>query len=364
MIEQLLWCTIRSIKKTGVALETDDAVRQLLMTKLEEITSAEEGTDNDESEEEETTCASGARESNAAPVYVYDRCRRWLDGCSESDRKLFQKKLPIICDVAAGHTKHGKHGKQLRGGDGRVRVWETRLDKARRILWVRQATKEGGIEVYVHLVEENHDRISMSRSYAAKKALEVGLEDKIYSSHELSTAETSDVDGSHDSGEVMQDPFACGPTKVYRLLPTDDFGTLDGCWTERMRLTPGELKLVRQPGYLAIRGRSGTGKTVILQRRMMERAAAALAGEKVQVFVARSPHLCNTVKQGVPESCRNAMQFLTMAELLQRLGEALAVAQTDATPSVSFPDFEHGWKAFGAKHCGESALTHGRKFRQ
>jgi hypothetical protein len=51
------------------------------------------------------------------------------------------------------------------------------------------------------------------------------------------------------------------------------------------------------------------------------------------------------------------MQFLMMGELLQRLGEALAVAQTDLTPSVSFPDFEQGWKAFGAKHCGESALT-------
>ena len=113
-------------------------------------------------------------------------------------------------------------------------MWETRLDKARRILWVRHAKGES-IEVYVHMVEENHDRISRSQAYIAKKTLKVGLEDKILSTHVCQT-DASTTDGEGAGGEVMQDPFGCGPTKVCSLLPTDDFGTLDARWTERMSL--------------------------------------------------------------------------------------------------------------------------------
>ena len=46
------------------------------------------------------------------------------------------------------------------------------------------------------------------------------------------TAEVSSEFASEDI--VMQDPFGCGPTKVYSVLPTDTFGTLDSCWTERI----------------------------------------------------------------------------------------------------------------------------------
>ena len=138
-------------------LETYDAAWNYIVTQREESNSAEEGTDN-VPEEKEPKAASGDDHS-AMPVYLYDRCRRWLDGCPPLDRKLFMEKLQFIRMVAAGHSKHEPHGKQLRGGDRRVRVWETQLDKARRILWVRH-TIQGGIEVYVHMVEENHDRIS------------------------------------------------------------------------------------------------------------------------------------------------------------------------------------------------------------
>ena len=51
----------------------------------------------------------------------------------------------------------------------------------------------------MHLVEENHDRISKSRLYAAQKTLEVGLEDKIFSSHDL----MADFEVACDSDELM-----------------------------------------------------------------------------------------------------------------------------------------------------------------
>ena len=45
-------------------LENDDAVRQLLMSKIKEMILAEEGTSDDESEEEETTRRSGEHNFN------------------------------------------------------------------------------------------------------------------------------------------------------------------------------------------------------------------------------------------------------------------------------------------------------------
>ena len=88
----------------------------------------------------------------------------------------------------------------------------------------------------------------------------------------------------------------------------------------------------------------------------MERAAT---GTKVQVFVARSAALCSTVQQGIPEACREAMQFLTVAEVLQQMREALVGAKKDAAQSVNFSDFEVEWSRpkFGAKQCEESAVT-------
>ena len=94
----------------------------------------------------------------------------------------------------------------------------------------------------------------------------------------------------------------------------------------------------------------------------MERAATPKPPS--QVFVSRNALLCNNVQQEIPEPCRKAMQFLEMTGLLERLGEALADRKKEATPSVNFSDFENWWKIFGAKHCGESALTHGLKFKR
>ena len=150
MVEKLLWHAMCLMEASGIELETDDTGLESVFVK--ESPSADNETDDEsefEEEASESTAASMRSDPSVMPVYLFDQCCQWLDSSSPMDCKLFMEKLPYICEIAASHSKQGRQGsKQLHGSNRRVRMRETRLDKAHRILWVRKVSKGGPIEVY------------------------------------------------------------------------------------------------------------------------------------------------------------------------------------------------------------------------
>ena len=85
-------------------------------------------------------------------VYFYESVKKDLNG-SEEDIRLLDKKLPYIREIAHAIAQGGEGGKAtrkgskpLKGHKGRYgpKVWETRLDRARRILWEPRAIKRKG----------------------------------------------------------------------------------------------------------------------------------------------------------------------------------------------------------------------------
>ena len=111
-------------------------------------------------------------------------------------------------------------------------------------------------------------------------------------------------------------------------------------------------------GYLCVKGRSGTGKTLIALHRMLLKARQAQQ-QKVtlhQAYVARNNHLCQTVKRKFPSSLQRssdpnvdsppAVAFFTMPQLVAHLEECAvdepgqqALWQGDGIP-LRFARFE------------------------
>ena len=111
-------------------------------------------------------------------------------------------------------------------------------------------------------------------------------------------------------------------------LPLDLLKSLE--W---LKLTKEETRLAKEPGYVCVKGRSGTGKTLIAIHRILLKARLAQQQKHTlcQAFVARNNILCRSIKQKFPPSLQTAssahadrppaVAFFTMAQLVAHLEE-------------------------------------------
>ena len=124
-------------------------------------------------------------------------------------------------------------------------------------------------------------------------------------------------------------------------------------------------------GYLCVKGRSGTGKTLIALHRMLLKARQAQQ-QKVtlhQAYVARNNHLCQTVKRKFPSALQGssdrhadrtpAVAFFTMPQLVAHLEEC----------AVDEPGQQALWQAggtplrFGGSYARGDSDTNTCKYR-
>ena len=120
------------------------------------------------------------------------------------------------------------------------------------------------------------------------------------------------------------------PSRLLHLglsLPLDLLKSLE--W---LKLSEEETRLANEPGYLCVKGRSGTGKTLIAIHRMMLKARLAERQQQTlhQAYVARNNLLCRSIKQKIPPSLQRgsvddggppAIALFTMAQLVAHLEE-------------------------------------------
>ena len=118
---------------------------------------------------------------------------------------------------------------------------------------------------------------------------------------------------------------------------------------EWLKLSEEETRLAKEPGYLCVKGRSGTGKTLILLHRMLLKARQAQQQKHTlsQAYVARSNFLCRYVKQKFPPLLQRehkshadsppAVSFFTMAQFVAHLEER----------AVGEPGHQALWQAGG-----------------
>ena len=123
----------------------------------------------------------------------------------------------------------------------------------------------------------------------------------------------------------------CVPSRLLypgASLPLDLLKSLE--W---LKLTKEETRLAKEPGYVCVKGRSGTGKTLIAIHRMLLKARLAQQQKHIlcQAYVARNSLLCRSIKQKFPPSLQRssgahadrppAVAFFTMAQLVAHLEE-------------------------------------------
>lgn len=122
------------------------------------------------------------------------------------------------------------------------------------------------------------------------------------------------------------------PSRLLRCETSLPLGLLKSM--EWLKLSEQENDLARQHGYLCVKGRSGTGKTLISIHRMLLKARQAQLGNSTirQAYVARNSHLCQSVKKKFPPLFQKAnkltpIEFFTMKNLVTHL-EKCAVDET------------------------------------
>ena len=138
---------------------------------------------------------------------------------------------------------------------------------------------------------------------------------------------------------------------------------------EWLKLSPEESQLANKSGYLCIKGRSGTGKTIIALHRMLLKARQAQQQKQTlcQAYVARNHLLLDYVKKKFPPSLQRAhgedppaVAFFTMLQLVTHL-EKRSVNQVeqqrfDGSP-LRFPHFEVWYNQCPVPKADASALT-------
>ena len=135
------------------------------------------------------------------------------------------------------------------------------------------------------------------------------------------------------SANVVLHRYQVPPRLLYPevRLPPD---ISNASW-EWMKLSTEELELAKTPGFLAVKGRSGTGKTLLILHRMLLKASQARRAHLAcrQVFVARNQRLCTRARDDFPRQYCNATghvstHFFTTEKLVQHL-EAQVTPQPD-----------------------------------
>ena len=108
------------------------------------------------------------------------------------------------------------------------------------------------------------------------------------------------VEQKKDKHHVFLDPLGNVPLKVYDVSTADIDEIAQENWTPGLHLTEEERDVVETQGTVLLLGRSGTGKTVCICNRMeLDRQKFNKQPSFSQLFVARSPRLCNYVKETI-----------------------------------------------------------------
>ena len=136
----------------------------------------------------------------------------------------------------------------------------------------------------------------------------------------------------YDTGEVMLDPKADLPLKLYEVGASFVGNLNHNTWRPPMYMTPKEKEIAESEGSVCVLGRSGTGKTVCIASRIhndRHKYEGSLAFS--QLFVARSRRICKYVKESVGESLENesgSLDYWTYRKLLSTCEEELTVGSS------------------------------------
>ena len=148
-------------------------------------------------------------------------------------------------------------------------------------------------------------------------------------------------------------PRYCVPSHLLQSQTTLPLGKLKSM--EWLKLSKQENEFAKHEGYLCVKGRSGTGKTLISIHRILLKARKY--GNLRQAYVARNHHLCAAVRQKFPPSLLQKLNasapvhFFTMKKLVSYLEDhaidetgRVELWQQPGSKAMRFPDFERWYR--------------------
>eukprot|EP00501_MAST-03F_sp_TOSAG23-6_P001586 GSMAST32.ASY1.ANO1.1652.1 assembled CDS len=233
---------------------------------------------------------------------------KWIETAGKTELKQFAN---IVQNIYYPNRNHKKILQGYKGEYGNF-VIEARLDKAARVLFeLRGKDDDGHVNpAVIHRVVLDHDDVP---HYASQIAHNLSSPDMI-----SMDAESKGAEEAKESKEVASDmKFRknAGAVKRFFFEPNEDFEWLhqDKRAMDRyQQLEDTQNKLVQMNGYLAIQGRSGTGKSIVLLHRMLrwhyyqqgEVEANETKRVYTQVYIAKSKLLTDAIKNKVsPDEC-------------------------------------------------------------
>jgi len=312
-------------------------------------------------------------ENEKKPPTIHEiKNKKEIDVCDDANRIVFLSKMVIDwfrkindnklsslaitrfreLELTAQDQESYKLKKGLKGGNSKQIIFEAKLDSGMRILYTiryaKASEKETILAWYICKHDEvNRRKILIEQSFARGDA---GL--AMYRAMEFNTDEPT-VQGDLEEEEedhVYLNPHANVPLKEYQIS-LDEMQLLKNNWTPPVRLTNKERMVVEQDGTVSLLGRSGTGKTFcVCSRISLDRLKYP---HQRQLFVARTPQLCNHIKNVMlKESASECelLRFHTASGFVKEM-ETLTGCETAAWPNrwfYSFLKFKEHYAGFAA----------------
>jgi len=240
---------------------------------------------------------------------------RWLDKCDPKYRQFFVRRMK---QLNAGDRSRIL-AKNLKGSKS-VTIFETYLEQKSgfRILWTSGDNKD--ILVWFVAKHKNVSRLmlliddSMNRS--ARKTTSIAVLPEFQEEGHESTAAIAIKEN------IILDPLGNVPLKLYNICFDEIEQISDVTWKPQLHLTEEERDIVEAKGTVVVLGRSGTGKTICICNRMdHDRHNMSHDPTFSQLFVARSPRLCNYVRDTIGDD--TCTSFKTFEQLIMHLESSL-----------------------------------------